>query len=173
MESKARLRYSHGDYRGPSGRHTEGIGNARLATLMPKNGGVYASVGALVANTWWLGVFTGLALTSVSGAPCAAQQDPHSFRSLSWQAESLASPGFRAMLPFPASRSNKSLGLWVGFGIGVIAVPFAWSACEHGNGGCHTGEKMILAGALPITGAFLGSLIGRQFKKDSVEARGE
>lgn len=64
----------------------------------------------------------------------------------------------------------KSLGGWIGLGVGVLAVPFAWSACDEGPGSCPAGRKTLIAGALPLAGSLLGSLIGQQFKKPPADS---
>lgn len=63
------------------------------------------------------------------------------------------------------SDTHKSLGLWIGFGLGALAVPFVWSSCERGSEGCTPGQKTLIAGALPLGGAILGSFVGKQFRK--------
>ena len=111
-----------------------------------------------------------IALTVLLGAglpmPGAGQRLPSSSAFQTWSSPELRYPTEgSALAPRPKRETYKSLGLWVGFGLGVVAVPFAWSACDKGPETCPPSEKTFIAGALTLGGAFVGSLIGRQFKK--------
>lgn len=98
--------------------------------------------------------------------PCLGQRLATTPTFDAWSALEVRQLTDRPMSSFlPKRGTHKSLGLWVGFGLGVLAVPFVWSACERGSGICTASEKTFIVGALPIGGAFLGSLVGRQFKK--------
>jgi hypothetical protein len=98
--------------------------------------------------------------------PCLAQRIPATPTFDTWSTLEMGRPADRPVLPSLEKRGTyKSLGLWVGFGLRVLAVPFVWSACEKGPGSCHANEKTFIAGAFPTGGALLGLLVGSQFRK--------
>lgn len=105
--------------------------------------------------------------SGVAVPPCMGQQ-PTSLQASSWESSPLEpqpTSHFRSGYLVLKPKTYKSLGLWIGFGLGVVAVPFLWSSCDKGSGPCSASEKTFIAGAVPIGGALIGSLIGRQFKK--------
>ena len=98
--------------------------------------------------------------------PCLGQRPATTPAFDAWSSLEVRQPTDRPVLSFlPKRETYKSLGLWIGFGLGALAVPFVWSACERGSGSCPASEKTFIAGALTAGGAFLGLLVGRQFKK--------
>lgn len=111
-------------------------------------------------------IVTSVLLGAGLSTPCLAQRVPTTPTFDTWSSLEVGQPARHSVLSIlPKPRTYKSLGLWVGFGLGVVAVPFVWSTCERGRGSCHANEKILIAGALPLSGAVLGSLVGRQFKK--------
>ena len=112
-----------------------------------------------------------VAVTLLAGAfaqPCLGQRRASDHTLDSWSSPELGHPTNSALTTVgDQERTYKSLGSWIGFGLGAVAIPFAWSACENGSS-CPAGEKTLIAGGLIVGGAFLGSLIGRQFKKGDI-----
>ena len=109
-----------------------------------------------------------LAVTLLAGAvakPCLGQRRATASTFDAWSSLELRQPTDGPLTTVgDQTRTYKSLGGWVGLGLGAVAIPFAWSACENGSS-CSGGEKTLIAGGLIVGGTFLGSLIGRQFKK--------
>lgn len=94
-------------------------------------------------------------------SPCLGQRLATTPVFDTWSSLEVRQPTPDIKLPVdPQRETYKSLGSWIGFGLGVGAVPFVWSACD-----CADGEKTLLVAPLIIGGTVLGGLIGKQFKK--------
>jgi hypothetical protein len=126
------------------------------------------SISPLNGPGWLRAIVSMVVLGATLPKPLLGQRLATTATLEAWSSVEVHRPSLPTILGVVPKRATyKSLGLWIGFGVGVVAVPFVWSACESGSGSCPAGEKTLIAAALPMGGAFLGSLIGRQFKKES------
>ncbi len=109
----------------------------------------------------WVAVFL---LSIALSKPCLGQRLASTHALETWPSAEVQTLSLKLSVA-AKQETYKSLGSWIGLGAGVLAVPFAWSACNEGPGSCPAGRKTLIALALPLAGSVLGSLVGQQFKK--------